>query len=111
MPEGYRKLTPEQQKAMERIQVAGVLLLIVVMVTMNVLARNDVVDTWKVLVLGFAAMIALGMIAGLAVSRVEARPFGDVMLESFRASRADFKSAPARLRRRVGDTLARRRRR
>jgi hypothetical protein len=107
--EGHRKLTPEQQKAMERIQLAGVLLLIVVMVTMNVLARSDVIDTWKLLVIGFAAMIALVMIAGLAVSRVEARPFGDVMRDLFRASRADLKSAPARLRRRVGDTLSRRR--
>lgn len=94
---------------MDRIHLAGVLFLIGVMVTITVLGRSDVLDAWKLLVLGFAAMIAWGTMVGLAVSRVEARPFGEVMRDSLRAWSADLKGAPARLRRRVGDTLPRRR--
>jgi hypothetical protein len=38
------KLTPNQEKAIERIQLAGVVLLIGVVITMRVLARSDVIN-------------------------------------------------------------------
>jgi hypothetical protein len=107
--DGRPKAPPAQEKSLRRIQLTGVLALIFIVVTMRVLARSDVIDVWKLLVLGFAAMIALMMVAGLAVSRVEERPFGEVMRDSLRASSAEIRSAPARLRSRVVDALPRRR--
>ena len=97
------------ERPLRRIQLIGVLLLIAIVVTVRVLGRSDVIDTWRLLGLGFTAMIALVLVAGLAVSRVEERPFRDVMRDSLRATMADVRRALARLRSRVVDATPRRR--
>lgn len=102
-----RRLTPERDKTIERIQLVCVLLLVGVLIAMKALADRDVFDTWKLLLAGFSVMVAMVALVGLMVGRVEERHYGEVMSGLLRGTGRDVKSIPARLRRRVADTITR----
>jgi len=94
---GDRKLSPEQDKAIERIQVTGLLLNLGLGTAMAVLASRDVIDYSKALVIAVTSMIALVSVMGLLVSRVEGQAFTEVLRRAHRQMRVDLKAAPARL--------------
>jgi ACR3 family arsenite efflux pump ArsB len=100
-------LTPKQDKAIDRIQFVGVVLLIGIMIAMKVLASSEVIDGWTLPLVGLSAMVALVALVGFVVSRVEQRPYREVMSSSLRGAAKNVKGSPARLRQRVDDTIAR----
>ena len=102
-----RGLSPEQDKAVGRLQLIGVISNSAILITMRILARTSVIDLWKLLTIGFAAMVALVAVLAYLVSRVEQISFTTLIRRTNRAMVADLRRSPSRLRQRVRDALAR----
>ena len=104
---GDRELSPEQHKAIGRLQLIGVISNLAIAITMQVLSRTSVIDLWKLLTIGFAAMIALIAVVAFLVSRVEQISFTTLILRTNKEMVADLTGSPARLWRRVRNALRR----
>ena len=102
-----KQLTPDQDKALGRIQLAGVLAVAGIVIAMRVLVLGNGVALWMVLPLGLVAITAVVLAAGLAISRVQQQPYREVMIQSLRAMVDGVRTAPGRLRRRAADMFAR----
>ena len=102
-----RELSPEQKKAVGRLQLIGVISNLAILIAMQILARTSVIDFWKLLTIGFAAMVTLVGVLAYLVSRVEQISFTTLIRRTNRAMVADLRRSPARLRQRVKDALGR----
>jgi hypothetical protein len=104
-----QQLTPEQDRAIGRIQLVGVLLLAGIAIATRLIDAGHSIAGWKLLLIALGAMVAVVLVGGLAVSRVEQRPYREVMLQSLRSTGDGVKTAPMRVRRRIADAFSRRR--
>jgi len=102
-----RELSPEQDKAVERLQLIGVVLTVAILIAIRVLVRTSSIDFWKLLAAGFASMFAVVALIGFLVSRVEQIPFRTLIRRINREVVADLKGSPERLRKRVRDAVDR----
>ncbi len=102
-----RELSPEQDKAIGRLQLIGVISNLAVATTIAVLSRTSVIDSWKLVTIGFATWIGLIVVLTFLVSRVEQISLKTLIRRSNSVMVADLRSSPARLRGRLQDALRR----
>ncbi|MDO8390565.1 MAG: hypothetical protein Q7V57_08760 [Actinomycetota bacterium] len=107
MTDGEPQLDPAQQKAIERIQIIGVFLLIGLTVTLTVLYNSHLIGVWPGLTIALLGPLSIITVATLAASRVERTTFVAVARRGIQAARTDLRSQPARLRRRASAIFSR----
>lgn len=107
MTDNDPQLTPEQEKAVGRVQIAAVTLVLGLTIALRVLANSDAMGLWAMAAIGLPAGVAIALAATLAVSRVEGRPFREVVVRTFRRFVIGLRKCPARLRRRFAKAVGR----
>lgn len=83
------RLTSEQSRALARVNTAGVVALIGVIIAMNLLAREDIA-IWRLVVIGGLVMAFVVTLGTVAVARIERRPVRDVVQRAASQWRVDM---------------------
>lgn len=93
-------LTPSQERAIERLQLVGVVLLLVLTIGIGVLDKLTTISNWKLAGFGFTLALLLLAAATAVVGHIEGRSARGVARRALRETGGDLSKQVARLRRR-----------
>jgi hypothetical protein len=99
MDGGELQLTPEQDRAVGRVQLVGVLVLISLITGVNILSNADMLGAWTLIELFIVGSAVLFVVFTVLVARIANCPVREVALLGLRNIRGDARKFVARVRR------------
>lgn len=94
-----RDLSPEQDRALDRLQVVGFVALTAIVLGGQIVAATTDIELWKLVSVVLAALVALAAVLTYVVSRIEGTTPRVVLGRSSRTMAAELRTKVARLRR------------
>jgi hypothetical protein len=91
--------TSGHDRAIDRLQLAGVVLIVFATIGARIVDKVTSVSNWMVYGVAVIVVTAVLIVGAIVVGRVEGRPARDVATGAVRATKSDLKKQVARLRR------------